>query len=82
MQVSKQNIQRPTLFQEFFDKLITYSNDVIEYINTSTIDIVAPTYRKTAITMFNNIKKSIKNDCMKIKTTLSRFFYKLKTATT
>ena len=38
MQISNQNVQRPTLFQELFDKLITYSNEVIEYINTPTIN--------------------------------------------
>jgi len=61
MQVIKQNIQRPTLFQEFFDKLITYSNEVIEYINTSTINNVTSNYRKTAITLTNIIKNNIKN---------------------
>jgi len=61
MQVNIQNIQRPTLFQEFFNKLITYSNEVIEYINTTTINNVTSTYRKTAITLTNTIKNNIKN---------------------
>ena len=38
MQITITNNQRPTLFIEFFDKLLTYSNDVIEYIKTTRVN--------------------------------------------
>lgn len=61
MQVNINNIQRPTLFQEFFDKLITYSNEVIEYINTTTIKSVTSIQHDNVVSIFNNIKNTIKN---------------------
>jgi len=61
MQVNIQNRQRPTLFQEFFDKLITYSNEVIEYMNTSIKKTVTSDSCKTAKTHLDNIKKSLKS---------------------
>ena len=60
MQVNFKNIQRPTLFQEFFDKLIIYSNDVINYIKINNNSSVTPTLRNFAKTSINNIKKSLK----------------------
>jgi len=38
MQITITDNQRPTLFIEFFDKLLTYSNDVIEYIKTTSVN--------------------------------------------
>jgi len=38
MQITITDNQRPTLFIEFFDKLLTYSNDVIEYIKTTRVN--------------------------------------------
>lgn len=52
MQVDTTNIQRPTLFEEFFDKLVTYKNDVINYIVTSI--------KKLVTSKINNTKKSLK----------------------
>ncbi|WP_321777802.1 hypothetical protein [Sulfurimonas sp.] len=77
MQVNFSKIQRPTLFQEFFDKLITYSNEVIEYIHTSTINLVTPTYRKTAITLMNIIKNNIKHSYISVKAVLTNLFKRI-----
>ena len=35
MQIVKQNIKRPTLFKEFFNHLLTWSNEIIDYISTT-----------------------------------------------
>lgn len=77
MQVIKQNIQRPTLFREFLDKLITYSNEFIGYINTSKCNFVTSDIT-TSISLFNNIKNNIKTKYIQIKTILIGMFQKIK----
>lgn len=75
MQVNKQNIQRPTLFQVFFDKLITYSNEVIEYIQTTTSKSVTSHKVKKLSILNNLIKTSIKTF---IKNTKNILIHKIK----
>jgi len=72
MQVNTQNIKRSTLFQESFNKLITYSNDVIEYINTSTLKNVTSNQVITLDSISNTIKNIIKKSYLYIKNLLSR----------
>ena len=46
MQIVKQNIKRPTLFKEFFNHLLTWSNEIIDYISTTQNEpkAITPTY--------------------------------------
>ncbi len=60
MQVNTQNIQRPTLFSEFFTLELIWNNEYLTYIQT-TIKTVTSNICKTAKTITDNIKKSLKS---------------------
>lgn len=54
-----QNIQRPTLFSDFFGLELIWSNDYLEYINTNN--------HKFVTSLLNTTKKTIKNSCVLLK---------------
>ena len=77
MQIVKQNIKRPALFEEFFNHLLTWSNDVIDYISITQKEpkAITPTYlriiQKTSI-YFSQTSSTFPMDCiMTVKTRLS-----------
>lgn len=54
-----QNIQRPTLFSDFFGLELVWSNDYLEYINTNN--------HKFVTSLLNTTKKTIKKSIFKDK---------------
>jgi len=58
MQVNINNIQRPTLFSDFFGLELIWSNEYLTYIQTS-INSVTSSLCKTAKSTTHNIKKSL-----------------------
>jgi len=61
MQVNTNNIQRPTLFSDFFGLELIWSNEYLTYIQTS-INSVTSSLCKTAKSTTHNIKKSLNRD--------------------
>ena len=59
MQVNKQNIQRPSLIEPFFNKELTPSNEFVTYIDC-TNNFSNVVYRKNVTSDSHNIKKSLK----------------------
>ncbi|MCK9491315.1 MAG: hypothetical protein M0Q24_04435 [Sulfurimonas sp.] len=58
MQVNIQNIQRSTLFSDFFGLELIWSNEYLTYIQT-TVNNVTSSLCKTAKSTTHNIKKSL-----------------------
>ena len=58
MQVNTNNIQRSTLFSDFFGLELIWSNEYLTYIQTS-INSVTSSLCKTAKSTTHNIKKSL-----------------------
>ena len=58
MQVNTQNIQRPSLFSDFFGLELLWNNEYLTYIK-SGIEIVTSHLHKTVKTSVNNIKNSL-----------------------
>jgi hypothetical protein len=64
--INVKNIQRPTLFQDFFGLLLTYSNEIIEFINTTEKKSVTPnrsnaTYLKHSIRFVKKLVHTLSN---------------------
>jgi len=77
MQITITNNQRPTLFIEFFDKLLTYSNDVIEYIKTTRVNNA-----KNVTSLQNNTTNFFKSVIQIITLPIKNFYSFIKNAFT
>jgi len=61
MQVNKNQIQRPSLIEPFFDKELTPDNDYVTYIDCST-NSSSVVHKKSVTPDSHNIKKALKTE--------------------
>lgn len=52
MQINRENIKRPALYQPFFNEQLIWNSDYLEYIHTNN--------QSNATSLLNNTKKTIK----------------------
>ncbi len=71
MQVQAQNIQRPSLYTDFFNLELIWNNEYLTYIHTG-LKVVTSNLCKAAKTPTNNIKKQLNDDFYSVDNVLNR----------